>query len=74
MHLDIDSITGDIAKIVEAMKRIETVSDQSAEDMAQVLTESEDQAAAIKEITSLIENLSKMAETLDKQTHQFKLQ
>lgn len=73
MYEDIDSITSDIEHIVELTKNIESVSTHNAENTIQVLSESEDQAAAIEEITSLMEQLSRMAEELDKQTHQFKL-
>lgn len=73
IHMDIESISNDITDIVRAMQRIETVSTENVENTAQVLTESEDQAAAIEEITSLMDGLSSMAEELDKQARQFKL-
>ncbi|WLV24096.1 methyl-accepting chemotaxis protein [Aciduricibacillus chroicocephali] len=74
IHQDIESISIDIGAIVEAMQQIESVSEQNADNTAQVLNESEDQAAAIEEITSLMDRLSHMAEELDKQTQRFKLQ
>lgn len=71
---DVTSITTDVEKIIQAMLTIETLSSINRENTSHVLTESEDQAAAIEEITSLMEHLSSMAEELDKRTNHFKLE
>ncbi|HIS28447.1 MAG TPA: methyl-accepting chemotaxis protein [Candidatus Avamphibacillus intestinigallinarum] len=73
MYQDITSITGEVQTIIDSMEHIESVSSENKQNTELVLTESEDQAAAIEEINSLMDQLANMAETLDKQTHLFKL-
>lgn len=73
IYYDIDSISKDVTTIVDAMQNIESVSTQNADNTSHVLAESQDQAASIQEITSLMEQLSNMAERLNERTHLFQL-
>nr|WP_240374869.1 methyl-accepting chemotaxis protein [Bacillus piscicola] len=73
IYQEIADITLDIEKVVKAVANIEAVSTANADNTMNVLMQSEDQAAAIEEITSLMENLSLMAEGLNNKAHKFKL-
>ena len=69
----ISQIASEVERIVELMAEIESISTETANNTVGVLSQSEEQAAAIEEVTVLMEQLSRMAEELNKRTHQFKL-
>ncbi|SFE73517.1 methyl-accepting chemotaxis protein [Alteribacillus iranensis] len=73
IYQDITNVTEGIKEVVEAMDTIEHLSTTNNESTLRVLSQTEDQAAAIEEITSLMETLSLQAEELDNKTKRFKL-
>lgn len=73
INRDLLLIAGEVENIVQSMESIEMISTESANNTVSVLTQSEEQTAAIEEMSTLMETLTEMAEELNKRTYQFKL-
>lgn len=73
INQDISHIVKDIDQILYSMDEIESISSNMANNTKGVLAQSEEQAAAIEEVNTLMEKMSQMAEELNKRTQRFKL-
>lgn len=73
MNESMANITSEVETIVQSMDEIESISTANAEEATNVMSLSEEQTAAIQEMTASMEMLSTMAEDLNKRTQQFKI-
>lgn len=73
IHQTIDDIASEVDTILQSTHHIEGISRKNVDNSKGVAALSEDQVAAMEEITGLMENLNYMAEEVKQRTQQFKI-
>lgn len=73
MHQTIDEIASDVDTILQSTHHIEEISQKNVDNSKGVTVLSEEQVAAMQEITGLMDNLNHMAEEIKQRTQQFNI-
>lgn len=73
IHQTIDEIASDVDTILQSTHHIEEISQKNVDNSKGVTVLSEEQVAAMQEITGLMDNLNHMAEEIKQRTQQFNI-
>lgn len=73
IHQTIDEIASDVDTILQSTHHIEEISRKNVDNSKGVTVLSEEQVAAMQEITGLMDNLNHMAEEIKQRTQQFNI-